>query len=63
MKNRVNKKDDEIEWRMKEQDEHCDDLDGGSDKMAEEIWTLEKKRWKTLETRIYSPRTNSEEKD
>ena len=25
------------------------DLDGGSDKMAEEIWTPEKKRWKHLE--------------
>ena len=27
----------------------CDDLDGGLDDMAEEIWTLEKKRWKHLE--------------
>ena len=27
----------------------CDDLDGGSDEMAEEIWTPEKKRWKHLE--------------
>ena len=27
----------------------CGDLDGGSDKMAEEIWTTEKKRWKHLE--------------
>ena len=42
-------KDDEIKWRMKEQDEPCDDLDGGSDEMTEEIWTPEKKRWKHLE--------------
>ena len=41
----------------------CGDLDGGSDEMAEEIWTPEKKRWKTLGTRIYSLRTNSEGKD
>ena len=27
----------------------CDDLDGGSDKMVEENWTLEKKRWKHLD--------------
>ena len=27
----------------------CGDLDGGSDEMAEEIWTPEKKRWKHLE--------------
>ena len=25
----------------------CDDLDGGSDEVAEEIWTPEKKRWNT----------------
>ena len=25
------------------------DLDGGSDEMAKEIWTPEKKRWKHLE--------------
>ena len=25
----------------------CDDLDGGSDEMAEENWTPEKKRWNT----------------
>ena len=41
----------------------CSDLDGGSDKTAEEICTPEKKRWKTLGTRIYSSRTNSEGKD
>ena len=43
-------KDDEIE--MKDERirlEPCGDLDGGSDKMAEEIWTPEKKRWKHLE--------------
>ena len=27
----------------------CDDSDGGSDEMTEEIWTPEKKRWKHLE--------------
>ena len=27
----------------------CVDLDGGSDEMAEEIWTPENKRWKHLE--------------
>ena len=27
----------------------CDDLDGGLDDMAEEIWTPENKRWKHLE--------------
>ena len=27
----------------------CDDFEGGSDKMTEEIWTPEKKRWKHLE--------------
>ena len=27
----------------------CGDLDGGSDEMTEEIWTLEKKIWKHLE--------------
>ena len=31
--------------------------------MTEEIWTPEKKKMKTLGTRIYSLRTNSEEKD
>ena len=41
-------KDDEIEMK----DERirlkpCGDLDGGSDEMAEEIWTPEKKRWNT----------------
>ena len=34
---------------MKRINEHCDDLDGGSDEMAEEVWTPEKKRWKHLE--------------
>ena len=34
---------------MKESDEPADDFDGGSDEMAEEIWTPEKKRWKHLE--------------
>ena len=50
MKNSGNEKDDEIKLK----DERirlklCDDLDGGSDEMAEEIWTPEKKRWKHLE--------------
>ena len=27
----------------------CNDLDGGSNEMAKEIWTPEKKRWKHLE--------------
>ena len=38
------------------------DLDGGSDEMAEENWTPEKKK-KHLELRIYSSRTNSEGRD
>ena len=42
-------KDDQIEWRKKEYDEPCSDLDGGSDEMAEEIWTPKKKRWRHLE--------------
>ena len=37
MKNSGNKKDDEIEWRKKEYDEPCDDLDGGSDELVEEL--------------------------
>ena len=41
----------------------CDDLDGGSDEMAEEIELRKKKRWRTLGIRIYSSRTNSKEKD
>ena len=45
-------KDDEIEWRMKEYDGPCDDLDGGSDEMAEEIWNPEKKRWKHLDLEL-----------
>ena len=42
-------KDDEIEMKDERIEERCDDLDGGSDEMAEEIWTPEKKRWKHLE--------------
>ena len=42
-------KDDEIEWKMKEWDEPCDDLGGVSDEMAEEIELRKKKRWKYLE--------------
>ena len=38
-------------------------MDEGSDKMTEEIWTPGKKKMKTLGTRIYSSRTNSEEKE
>ena len=41
----------------------CDDLDGGSDEMAEENLNSRKEKMKTLGTRIYSLRTNSEEKD
>ena len=37
-------KDDEIEWRKKEYDEPCDDLDGGSDEMAEEKFELQKRK-------------------
>ena len=45
-----NQKDDEI--KLKDERDNikpCNDLDGGSDEMAEEIWTPEKKRWKHLE--------------
>ena len=43
-------KDDEIEMKDERiKFKPCDDLDGGSDEMAEEIWTSEKKRWKHLE--------------
>ena len=41
----------------------CIDLDGGSDEMAEEILSSEKEKMKTLGTRIYSSRTNSEGRD
>ena len=41
-------KDDEIVEAWKNKIKACDDLDGGSDEMAEEIWTLKKKRWKHL---------------
>ena len=34
---------------MKEQDEPCDDLDGGSDEMAEEILNSGKEKMKHLE--------------
>ena len=44
-------------------DERCDDLDGGSDEMAEENLNSGKEKMKTLGTRIYSSRTNSEERD
>ena len=40
----------------------CDDLDGGSDEMTEEI-ELRKRKDETLGTRIYSSRTNSEGRD
>ena len=57
-------KDDEIEWKMKTiRLKPCDDLDGGSDEKGRGNWTPEKKKWRTLGTRIYSLRTNSEEKD
>ena len=49
MKNSGDKKDDEIEMKGERIDERCDDLDGGSDEMAEGIWTPEKKLWKRLE--------------
>ena len=48
---------------MKGYDEPCDDLDGGSDKMVEEILNSGKEKMKTLETRIYSSRKNSEVRD
>ena len=48
---------------MKEYDEPCDDLDGGSDEMAEENLNSGKEKMKTLGTRIYSTRTNSKGRD
>ena len=41
----------------------CDDIDGVSDEMAEENLDSGKEKMKTLGTRIYSSRTNSEGKD
>ena len=41
----------------------CDDLDGGSDEIAEENLNSGKEKMKTLGTRIYSSRTNSEGRD
>ena len=41
----------------------CSDLDGGSDEMAEEDLNSGKEKMKTLGTRIYSSRTNSEGSD
>ena len=41
----------------------CIDLDGGSDEMAEETLNSGKEKMKTLGTRIYSTRTNSEGRD
>ena len=40
----------------------CDDLDGGTDEMSKENLNSGKEKMKTLGTRIYSTRTNSEEK-
>ena len=44
-------KDEEIELKdEKNKIKACNDLDGGSDEMVEEIWTPEeKKNWKHLE--------------
>ena len=44
-------------------DERCNYLDGGSAEMAEENLNSGKEKMKTLGTRIYSSRTNSEGKD
>ena len=41
-------------------DERCNDLDGGSDEMAEEKLNSGNEKMKTLGTRISSSRTNSE---
>ena len=48
---------------MKAQDEPCDDLDGGSDKIVEGNLNSGKEKMRTLGTRIYSLRTNSEGRD
>ena len=39
----------------------CDDLDGGPDEMAEEIWTPKKKRWKHLELELIHHEQTSKE--
>ena len=50
VKNSGNKRMMRYNWRMERiRIKPCYDLDGGSDEMAEEIWTPEKKRWKHLE--------------
>ena len=50
----VNKKDNEIELKdEKNKIKACDDLDGGSDEMVEEIWAPGKKRWKHFEPRMW----------
>ena len=43
--------------------EPCGDLDGGFNEMAEEKLNSGKEKMKTLGTRIYSSRTNSEGRD
>ena len=49
MKNFVDKKDDEIEWKDERIRWGLRWFRWGSDEIAEEIWTPEKKRWKHLE--------------
>ena len=64
MKNSGNQKDNEIELKdEKNKIKACDALDGGSDEMAEETLNSGKEKMKTLGTRIYSSRTNSEGRD
>ena len=54
-------KDDEIEMKDERNEiKACSDLDGGSDEMAEENLNSGKEKMKTLGTRIYSSRTNSD---
>ena len=57
-------KDDEIGMKdEKNKIKSYDDLDGGSDEMVEENLNSGKEKMRTLGTRIYSSRTNSEGRD
>ena len=64
MRNSGKQKDNELELKDEKNNiKACGALDGGSDEMAEEDLNSGKEKMKTLGTRIYSSRTNSEEKE
>ena len=64
MKNSGKQKDNEMELKdEKNKIKACVDLEGGSDEIAEENLNSGKEKMKTLGTRFYSSRTNSEGRD